>query len=270
MKTPRLSTKAVDLTPARLASSLRSDSLLARSLRPVANRLLPSEETVVTVRSGAAKGLKLPIDPQHEKYYWTGSHEAHVQEAIVRILDPGMCFWDVGSHIGFFTAIAARILGDSGSVVAFEPLPETRNRLQQTIAVNGFSNVTVSGSAVGDSNRSRVLHPPREMVRGCEDLEGPKLTTMWTLMDEWGANGGVEVECETLDALAISQPPPDLVKIDAEGAEIEVLAGGAGLLSRGTTRALVEMTDTRTLERARVLLPDSNFEHVGENHWLIG
>ena len=70
----------VDHVPSALAGVMRSDSILARATRPFLNRVVPAE-AVVTIRSGAAKSLRLPIMPRTEKYYWTGTHEGHVQDA---------------------------------------------------------------------------------------------------------------------------------------------------------------------------------------------
>ena len=67
-------------TRSALAGVMRSDSILARATRPFLNRVVPAE-AVVTIRSGAAKSLRLPIMPRTEKYYRTGTHEGHVQDA---------------------------------------------------------------------------------------------------------------------------------------------------------------------------------------------
>ena len=54
-----------------------------------------------------------------------------------------------------------------------------------------------------------------------------------------------------------------------EGVEIEVLASGINLLKRGKTKVIVEMSDAKTLERGRTLLPNRRFDLIGANHWLV-
>ena len=87
---------------------------------------------------------------------------------------------------------------------------------------------------------------------------------MWSLA---GEGEGVPVQTETLDSLRL--PAPDLVKIDAEGVELDVLRGGKELLSGVRPALLVEFTTTELVEQARALLPGYRFEHLDGNHWLL-
>lgn len=221
---------------------------------------------MVTVRSGPGEGLKLPVRLKSEKFYWTGNHEPHVQEALAELLQPGMSFWDVGAHIGFVTSMAARMVGPEGSVLSFEPMPETIGRLRTTIELNELSNVTVLECAVDDFDGEKTLYPPPAIDSG----EGEELqpSVMWTLVEENGAEGGIEVRCRRLDDVAGEFGRPDLVKIDAEGAEVEVLASGMGIIKEGT-RVIIEISDDKTMERARELLPEAEFTLLGANHWLV-
>lgn len=260
--------RLIDRLPAPIARRFRAESRLAKMLRPFINRIAPPGESVVSIRSGPGEGLKLPVRLKSEKYYWTGAHEPHVQRALESLLAPGMIFWDVGAHIGFVTVMAARMVGEHGQVVSFEPMPETATRLRHAIELNGFRNVTVLECAVDDQEGEKILHPPKPT--GSLDPGTDQPTTMWTLVDEVGAAGGVTVDCRRLDDVANELGRPDLVKIDAEGAEVEVLASGATLLQDHKTKAIIEITDNETLKRARALLPDHRFEPIGANHWLIG
>src|SRR6202165_5788560 len=104
--------------PSFIATPLRDNERAKRALRPLLNRLLPSRPPCVVVRSGPADGMRLLIYPKNEKYYWTGWHERPVQEALQRLLRPGMTFWDVGAHIGFFSCLAGRLVGTDGRVVS--------------------------------------------------------------------------------------------------------------------------------------------------------
>ena len=216
-----LATKLVALmnaVPGPLAAHLRTDALATRLLRPLINRLVPNGQTWVVVRSGPARGLHLLIHAKGEKFYWTGTHETTVQQAIVSLLKPGMTCWDVGAHIGFFSLIASRLVGNSGRVHAFEPLPQNHQRLLAVINRNGCTNIIVHDCALSSDNGEGVLR-----------AHGSSL--MWTLAPERGMAEGISVRCCTLDAVAQSTSPPDLIKIDAEGEEVEVLRGGLQLLS---------------------------------------
>src|SRR5205823_5215681 len=156
-------------------------------------RLLPRGPAEVTVRSGPAAGLRLVVRLEDEKYYWTGTYELEVQEAIVRVLEPGGVFWDVGGHAGFFAALAARQVGPTGSVHCFEPLPENRARLERAIELNRLENVAVHPLALSDRDGDALLH------------ENPS-SSMWSLVAAEAGAGGVVVPCRRLDSLAELAP----------------------------------------------------------------
>ena len=247
--------RLLNAVPAPVASSFRSSSLAARAARPVLNRLLSAETATVTVRSGPARGLRLVVLPRREKYYWTGAYETGVQEAFVRLLRPGLTVWDIGAHIGFFTLLAARIVGPDGTVHAFEPMSANRERLLAGVSLNAAANVVVHEQAVS-------------AVAGKAELHAHEHTTMWSLRDT--GRVGEAVECVTLDLLADELGAPHVIKIDVERAEIDVLRGGARVLHGEARPALlVELTDERALAEARALLPEYAFEALGGNHWLL-
>jgi FkbM family methyltransferase len=260
----------VDRLPSSIAGAMRGDSTLARITRPVINRVVPEGETVVTIRSGRAKGLRMPIFPRSEKYYWTGAYEPHVQDALANVLEPGMHFWDVGAHVGFFTLIAARIVGTSGHVVSFEPMPGSRTRLKRAITLNHFTNVEVSAFALTNSDGARKLRPPREAGPQRAGVTAQESSPMWTLVAGEEAAFGVQVETRRVDVVLRSAvTPPDVMKIDVEGAEIDVLAGGTDLFNASRPALIVEMSNEEVLERCRSLLRQYHFDHLGKNHWLL-
>ena len=84
--------RLIDSTPSAVAARFGTTSMFARATRPLVNRLLPREPAVVTVRSGPARGLRLPVYAREEKYYWTGTYETAVQVAVAEALRPGMVF----------------------------------------------------------------------------------------------------------------------------------------------------------------------------------
>ena len=162
-----------------------------------------------------------------------------------------MTFWDVGAHVGFFTVLGARLVGEQGSVHAFEPVDENRRRLEAAVERNGCANVVVHPIALSAAAGEAFIH-------------AHEASAMWSLA---GEGEGVPVRTEALDSVRL--PAPDLVKIDAEGVELEVLRGGKELLSGVRPALLVEFTTTELVEQARVLLPGYRFEYLDGNHWLL-
>ncbi len=250
-----LAARLIDATPATIAARFRTDSTLAQLTRPLINRVLP-EEAVITTRAGPAKGTRLRIYPRSEKYYWTGLYEVEVQRTFARTLHAGATVWDIGAHIGFLTALAAKCVRPGGRVHAFEPLNANRSRLADTIRLNELKEVRVHRLALASHSGKRTLY-------------GHTSTSMWSLLEQAGTHR-VEVPCVTLDGLLDDKSfgIPSLVKIDAEGAELDILRGGRRLAETGAL-LVVEFTDTRVLEETRALLSKHAFEQLSDRHWLI-
>lgn len=246
----------LNVVPGPIAACFRHDALIARVLRPVVSRFVPAGPTWAVVRSGVARGLYLLIDPRNEKYYWSGTHEVAVQQALAGLLRPGITFWDVGAHIGFFSLFAARALGPTGWVHAFEPMEKNRARLAAGVEKNRFANVTLHDFALSARFERTMLRAHASSL-------------MWTLVPERGGAEGVSVQCRTLDDCTNAFGPPDVIKIDAEGAEVDVLRGGWHLLSTLRPPLLVEFSDEALLDEARTLLPFYAFERLEAYHFLL-
>lgn len=239
----------------RLISYVAGSAVLTRLARPVVNRLVPTRHAVVTVKGGPAKGARLLIDPRLEKYYWSGLHEAHVQQLIAH-LQPGDCFWDVGAHVGFMSCLAASRVGPSGSVFAFEPIPHNRQRLIANAGLNGADIQALAYAVSRDSGTMTIRS------RGGSSL-------MWTLEQGIEDAESLTVPVTTLDAMLGAAEYPTLVKVDTEGVEVDVLRGAQRLLRDARTSFVVEFTDARRLDEGRSLAPQHRFTLLGDGHWLI-
>lgn len=241
--------------PAPVARAFRYDARLGRLARPLVNRVLPRNVVPVVVRSGPAAGITVLIDPQTEKFFWTGAHELPVQQALQRLLRPGATFWDVGAHAGFFALLAARLVGPDGRVDAFEPLPENRRRLERALELNGAANVHVHDCAVSD-------------CAGATTLYGSSASVTWSLVPGGERDETLAVAAKTLDSLAESLPPPDVLKVDAEGSEPAVLRGGLGLLRERRPAILLEADEAGVAALVETI-PAYSAERLDATHWLV-
>jgi FkbM family methyltransferase len=200
--------------------------------------------------------MRLPLDPTQEKYYWAGQHDVPVQDVLMRVVRPGAVVWDIGAHIGFFTILASQRAGSSGHVHAFEPMPRNRERLEKTIQLNHAANVSVHGVAVSGTDGFALLH-------------AHATTAMWTLVAERGERDGVSVVCKTIDTLASDLGDPAVIKVDVEGAELDVLRGGLATIARSTPTLVVEFAVPELVGQARDLLPAYRFEQISDLDWLL-
>ena len=190
-------------------------------------RLAPSHEAVGTVR-----GSRMWFHPGSDCYWEMthGNYEAGATRLLESILVPGMVVVDVGAHIGYFSLLAARLVGAAGKVYAFEPAPANFRLLTKNVDLNGLRNIIAVNKAVSDRVGESILF----LQPG---------TLGHSLFPETLGKGetSIKVESITLDRFFADEnwPHVDLVKIDAEGAEPAVVNGMAELLKRNPSIKLV-------------------------------
>lgn len=213
------------LLPDQWVLAIYSTPRLANFLRGVLNLLAPSGEQLVRVAGGGLAGLRLWLNLRREKYLWLGTYEPWVQEAMAHYLRPGDWAWDIGAFIGYHTLFMWRL---GANVVALEPDPDNFARLTKNLEANGAYSVKALRLAAGEmQGRARLRR-----VNG-----HPSLTSV-----EFSNYG--ECSVVTLDSLAVDLPPPRLVKIDVEGAELEALRGAVRVLREARPVWIVEVHES--------------------------
>ena len=192
----------------------------------------------VKVETGLVRGLWLHLNLAREEKYWLGYHESEVQELLRKLIVPGTVAYDVGAHIGFFSMAMARLMGPEGQIFAFEPDPESAERIGEHVLRNNLQRgIRVLREAVWSYSCRMGIPFKRGNIKrdhGGISADGysPPL-----------ADGEcISVPSITLDSLVQEgYPIPDIVKIDVEGGECEVLKGGRELFSQAKTKLICEM-----------------------------
>ena len=111
--------------------SLRRLPFLGNCLSWIGEKVVPRDtRTWAQVETGPAAGIWLRLNPRTGLDTVRGTGEPEVQDALRRHLRPGMTFYDLGANIGFFSLLAARLVGEQGRVFAFEADPEIAARLR--------------------------------------------------------------------------------------------------------------------------------------------
>jgi FkbM family methyltransferase len=213
------------ITSADIADGLGHIPLVGSVLRWYARRY--EDGSVVRIARGQAAGMKWRRHHRYVNGYWTGIYEIDLQRAIARELGPGNVFYDVGANAGFFTVLAAKLVGSTGSVFSFEPMVENAKSIREQIDINSLNQCELIIKAVSDRSETASFVPAEHNALGHLSSSGAEPA---------GADKGLlSVQTVTLDEFALSHAPPDVIKIDVEGAETEVLAGAHSLL--GSPRA---------------------------------
>jgi FkbM family methyltransferase len=163
---------------------------------------------------GKLKGKKWIVGSSNHGC-WLGSYEFDKQRLFERTIKQGSIVFDLGGHVGFYTLLSSELVGPSGKVFVFEPLPRNLFYLKEHLLLNHVNNVTVIEAAVSDKDGVVSFD------------EGPSSS-----MGHLYSNGKLQVRTVVLDDLISNReiPAPDYMKIDIEGAEFLALSGAKTML----------------------------------------
>jgi FkbM family methyltransferase len=180
----------------------------------------------------------------------SGDLEQGTRLLIQRFLRPGDGFVDAGANVGLHTLAAAHALQGHGVIHAFEAYSPTADLLRTTVQLNDLESlVVVHALALSDREGVHAFHLGR--CSGHHSLH--------TLSPGEEKTGGVEVPTRRLDDCLPQGTRLDLLKIDVEGAELEVIAGASRLLAELPNLALIVEYGPSHLQRVG-LNPDQWFE----------
>jgi FkbM family methyltransferase len=156
-------------------------------------------------------GERVRILPQYRQLTWNPEEYAAFREAVA----PGAVILDVGANLGAYALILGMWVGPSGRVFAFEPAPEPFAGLLALVAANGLAD-RVSAHQVAVSDQEGVA---AFLARGLHGAN--RLAPAGVPSDDL-----LRIPSTTIDAFCRRMAvQPDFIKIDAEGAELNVLKG---------------------------------------------
>ena len=167
-----------------------------------------------------------------------GTYEPRVTSWFLENVSAGDSMFDVGANVGYYTVLAGRIVGDRGQVVAIEPASTNVHNLHNNVRLNQLTNVKIFPGAAGEKNATVRFHNGAGTGTGHISKEG-----------------GTEIPMRRLDDLATAYDVvPTMLKIDVEGAELNVLRGATRLLTDAKPNILLSTHGQAAHERCLRLL----------------
>jgi FkbM family methyltransferase len=164
-----------------------------------------------------------------------GLYEPEGLFAVDSRLSPGDVFVDVGANCGVYTLFAARAVGPSGIVVAFEPSAREFARLAANVALNRLAQVRLHRAAASDAPgnvRLAIAEPP---------FAGHNTMAERFAYASVRRHGVEEVRAVALDEALADLPRLAMIKLDIEGAELRALSGAEATLARFSPALLLEI-----------------------------
>lgn len=150
-----------------------------------------------------------------------GIWEEYETEVLLKLLKPGDVFLDVGANIGYYTVISSVVVGDSGKVFAFEPDPDNFALLERNANLNGLHNTCLVNAALSFTSSAGALYLNPE---NCGDHQ---------VYDPDGNRDHVPIQLlHGSEFLEQHVSSVNFIKIDTQGAEVEVLRGLLPLIQK--------------------------------------
>lgn len=184
-------------------------------------RIFQSQLKYVLVELDKFRMYVSPDDWAVGKIIWEKKeYEPHVAVAIRRILKPGMVFVDVGANIGYFSLMAAQIVGNQGRVLSFEPNQQNCGLLHLSARSNGFENIDIYPYAVAEKETNFLY----------DSLASNGVLSEFNQDLEVLNSNRILVRSVRLDEAIRDVRKVHVIKIDVEGAEYRVLQGAEKIL----------------------------------------
>ncbi len=177
--------------------------------------------------AGPLKGYLWSTSGSYE--YILGNYEdPEVMKTFLSWLKTGSVYYDIGSNTGFYALTANRVI-KSGKIYAFEPLPSVRLTFEDHIKLNsklmGNNNISILPFAIADAEKQVQFSNNIMQTDGNTYIKGSPVFS--------SAKNKIAVQCYSVDGLLQQgYDKPDIIKIDAEGAEYDILQGAVNSLQQ--------------------------------------
>lgn len=259
------------LLPPILFRFFKSSSLYPKVVRIATGYSGSRTAQIVPIAAGTLTGYKLKLDPtgpwQHEMI--SGEYDQELFEHIAKLSLTDKVIYDIGAHIGYHSLGFAKMAGPNGHVYAFEPNPANAQRAEEIAALNPEldENITILNLALSNEAGSTNF-------LSTDDIEGGTSTggfiddasTLWErdrYIDKVGFKLST-VTLETIDHLIATKQiqPPDLMKVDVEGAEQLVLGGAQQTLREHKPTIIIEFHSIYSAFACMNILQEYSYQYT--------
>ena len=193
-----------------------------------------SEEVLEVKYSGFR--FKIIIDPKNgfvdRTIFVNQVYEPDILSVIHKHLKAGDTFVDIGANIGQHSLFAACVVGEKGTVVAFEPIPAIVDQFSRSVSMNNLGQtIRVINAGCGSAHQTVILHTNPTNMGGSSIHVSPS-----------GSDSSESITLITADSILQEYPKIHFIKIDTEGHEYEVIQGLEKTIVRDHPKILLEFS----------------------------
>lgn len=238
--------RSVNVLPLTVRSWIKYIPGVAACQRWLIDRVLSGRSFVHQINAGPARGLRCQIVLPRDKAFWTGTFELRFAETLKGAVREGDVCYDVGGYHGYMSGIFA--LAGASRVDIFEPLPKNIKQLLCLTRLNPALPFHVHNVAIGHADGMCTFSVMRDESMG-------KLSRS-VFQPESRSHRYIEVEMARLDTCVFGWglPAPNVVKIDVEGAEVDVIEGALRTFEKFRPIVFVEAHSKSLGEKCSIIL----------------
>ncbi len=246
-----LVTRAMNAIPWSLRTRIKTIPGVAALQRAIVARTLDGTQFDHEIDAGPAKGITFKIHMPEDKGICTGTYEVDFATRLAAEVKAGGVAYDIGSWHGFFAGVMAA--QGAREVHVFEPLPANAERIRSLVALNPAKTINLHPYAVGDCDTEMdlMIMPETSMAK----LEAS------TFQADQTSGTRVRVKVRSIDSVVTAgeAPPPSLMKLDVEGAEVMVLSGARETIRRHQPVIFIELHSASLLAQCEGLLKSEGY-----------
>jgi FkbM family methyltransferase len=218
-------------------------------------RVVPGGSRILPVLGGPLRGRRFCANYSLRPHYLLGRYERPVIEILRNRIKPGQVAYDIGANTGYLSLVMAQLAGargERGQVYAFEPTPSAFRLLVTNSVLNPDLPVQAFALALSDSVG----------VEPFSCFEFDLVSRLGDHSQKYGDAAVIRTRVETLDHFftEFALRPPHFLKIDVEGAELQVLRGGKALLREYRPTVLVEIHSPELEEAALQMMRELRYD----------
>lgn len=190
-----------------------------------------------------------PVDFSVSRQIFLKDYEFETTSAIKKILKKGDVVFDIGANIGYYTLIFAKLVGKTGAVHSFEPSIREFASLCENIKLNKYNNIFLNQVAVTNYDGFMKMAIFEDSTFGAYNTIGKpthQIVESQVYKEEIIKSLSLDTYCKIYGSLT-----PQLIKVDIEGAELQLINGGTKLLSSPKSPILVIEICEKTLKGTR-------------------
>lgn len=158
-----------------------------------------------------------------------GIYEYKKMKLFKKLVKPNMTILDIGVNKGYFSLLSAKLMKDKGNILSFEPDPDNCKWIKKSIAANNYKSIRLFQIALFNKNGKKTF------------FKGAK-SGHHSLIKNSGL-GSTTIQTQKLDDFIDEEniTKINLIKIDVEGADIEVLEGAQKLLKNQSPKLIIDI-----------------------------